>query len=101
MDYYELSIPEIVRLLGARLKEYRMRVRLTQRELSEKSGLTIVTIHKIETGAVSNISLGTFLLILKSIELIDNIDLLLPELPQSPYLLRKGKKLKRIYHSRT
>ncbi len=100
MNYYELSIPEIVRLLGARLKEYRMRALLTQKELSEQSGLTIVTIHKIETGAAYNMSLGTFLLILKSIKQIENIDYLLPELPQSPYLLKKGKKLKRIYHSR-
>ena len=32
-DYYEYSTPELVRLLGERFKEYRMRCNFTQKEV--------------------------------------------------------------------
>lgn len=32
IDYYEYSIPELVKLLGARLKDYRLRSNMTQKE---------------------------------------------------------------------
>ena len=31
-DFYEYSTPELVRLLGSRFKEYRMRCNLTQKD---------------------------------------------------------------------
>lgn len=40
-DYYGYSVPEPVRLPGARFKEYRMRANLTQREVAEQAGLTV------------------------------------------------------------
>lgn len=99
-DYYEYSVPELVRLLGSRFREYRMRAGMTQKEVAEQSGITVTTIHKFETGAASNISLGTFLLLLKAIEQIAAIDELLPKLPESPYLFVKEKKVQRIRHKR-
>ena len=99
-DYYEYAVPELVRLLGSRFKEYRMRSNMTQKEVSEQSGITVTTIHKFESGAASNISLGTFLLLLKAIEQIEAIDNLLPELPESPYLYVQEKKIQRIRHKK-
>ena len=32
IDYYEYSIPELVKLLGARFKDYRLRSNITQKE---------------------------------------------------------------------
>lgn len=32
IDYYEYSIPELVKLLGARLNDYRLRSNMTQKE---------------------------------------------------------------------
>ena len=58
---------------------------MTQKEVAEQSGITITTIHKFESGGATNVSLGTFLQLLKAIEQIDAIDGLLPELPESPY----------------
>ena len=46
IDYYEYSIPELVKLLGARFKDYRLRSNMTQKEVSEQSGITISTIHR-------------------------------------------------------
>lgn len=31
IDYYEYSIPELVKLLGARFKDYRLRSNMTQK----------------------------------------------------------------------
>lgn len=99
-DYYEYSVPELVRLLGSRFKEYRMRANLTQKEVAEQAGLTVTTIYKFESGVATNVSLGTFLLLLKAIGHIDALDELLPELPESPYLYKQKKKVQRIRHKK-
>lgn len=100
-DLYEYSTPELVRLLGSRFKEYRLCCNLTQKEVAEQSGVGLTTIHKFENGTVGNVSLSTFLLLLKVVDQINALDDLLPELPESPYLMRKNnKKAQRIRHSK-
>ena len=85
-DYYEYSIPELIKLLGARFKDYRLRSNMTQKDVSEQSGITITTIHKFENGTSGNMSLGTFLLLMKAIGQINTLDELMPELPDSAAL---------------
>ena len=100
-DFYEYSTPELVRLLGNRFKEYRMRCNLTQREVAEQSGIGLTTIHKFENGTAGNLSLSTFLLLLKVVGQINALDDLLPELPESPYLIRReNKKAQRVRHAK-
>ncbi len=96
---YEYSTPEIVRLLGERFRDYRMRRNLTQREVSQRSGIGLTTIHKFERGTARNVSLSTLIILLKTIGLIDNLDKVMPELPPSPYLLRDNDQpAQRIRH---
>lgn len=98
-DFYEYSVPELVRLLGDRFKEYRLRCNLTQKEVAQLSGIGMTTIHKFENGTAGNLSLSTFLLLLKVVGRIDSVDSLLPSLPDSPYLRRAGNKpARRIRH---
>lgn len=97
-DYYEYSIPELISLLGQRFKDYRLRSEMTQKDVAEQSGITINTIHKFENGKAGNMSLGTFLLLMKSIGCIQQLDEVLPELPESAYLVNEGKKVQRIKH---
>ena len=99
-DYYEYSIPELIKMLGARFKDYRLRCNMTQKEVSVQSGITITTIHKFENGTGGNVSLGTFILLMKSIGRLDAIDGLLPELPPSAYLVKEEKKVQRIRHKK-
>ena len=100
VDFYEYSTPELVRLLGERFKEYRMRCNLTQKEVAEQSGIGLTTIHKFENGTAGNLSLSTFILLLKVIGQVDALDDVMPELPESPYLVRKEKKkAQRIRHT--
>ena len=100
-NFYEYSTPELVRLLGERFKEYRMRCNLTQKEVAEQSGIGLTTIHKFENGTAGNLSLSTFILLLKVIDQVDALDDVLPELPESPYLVRREeKKAQRIRHTK-
>ncbi len=58
-------------------------------------------ILKFENGTAGNLSLATFLLLLKVVGQIDAINDVLPELPPSPYLMRKDeKKAQRIRHTK-
>ena len=66
-DLYEYSTPEIVRLMGTRFKDYRMRCGLTQKDISEQSGIGLTTIHKFESGVADNLTLSTFILLMKAI----------------------------------
>ena len=99
-DFYEYSTPELVRLLGSRFKDYRMRCNLTQKEVAEQSGIGLTTIHKFENGTAGNLSLSTFILLLRVVGLVNALDDVLPELPESPYLVRREeKKAQRIRHT--
>ena len=99
-DLYEYSTPELVRLLGSRFKDYRMRCNLTQKEVAEQSGIGLTTIHKFENGTAGNLSLSTFILLLRVVGQVNTLDDVLPELPESPYLVRREeKKAQRIRHT--
>ena len=99
-DFYEYSTPELVRLLGSRFKEYRMRCNLTQKEVAEQSGIGLTTIHKFEKGTANSLSLSTFILLLRVVGQVNALDDVLPELPESPYLVRREeKKAQRIRHT--
>lgn len=100
-DYFEYSAPELVKLLGVRFKDYRLRANLTQKEVAETTGLSILTIHRFENSTVNNISLATFLLLLKAVGCINDLDALMPEQPESPYLYKENnKKTQRVRHSK-
>ena len=99
-DFYEYSTPELVRLLGSRFKDYRMRCNLTQKEVAEQSGIGLTTIHKFENGTAGNLSLSTFISLLRVVGQLNALDDVLPELPESPYLVRREeKKAQRIRHT--
>ena len=102
MDWNDYSNPEIVRLLGQRYREYRLRVGLTQKEVAEKSNVTATTIHKFETGVSTDISFSTLASLLRAIGLIENVDGLLPDLFPSPYLVtEKNERKQRVRHKKS
>ncbi|MDE7456041.1 MAG: helix-turn-helix domain-containing protein [Prevotella sp.] len=100
-DYTEYSAPELVKMLGVRFKDYRLRAQLTQKDVAELTGLTIPTIQRFENGMSGNISLGTFLLLTKAIGCINGLDELMPEQPESLYLYNdNNKKAQRVRHKK-
>ena len=100
-DYSEYSAPELVRMLGSRFKDYRLRANMTQKEVAEMSGLSVLTVYRFENGTVTNISLNTFLLLLKTVGCINDLRGLMPEQPESPYLYRENsQKIQRVRHKK-
>ena len=100
-NYSDYSAPELVKMLGGRFKDYRLRANMTQKEVAEMSGLSVLTVHRFENGTVTNISLNTFLLLLKAVGSINDLNELMPEQPESPYLYNENKqKIQRVKHKK-
>ena len=98
----QMRTSEIVAMLGRRFKDYRIGCDMTQKEVSEQSGISIVTLRNFENGKLYNVTLGTFIELLRAIGFMDGIDDVLPEVPVSPYELEKiqqGKR-KRVRHAK-
>jgi len=96
----ELSDPAILQRLGGRIRDYRIRMEMTQSELADKSGVSMGTVVRIEQGkAVSTLLLIT---LLRTLGVLENLETLLPELGISPIQLRKmqGRKVQRIRHKK-
>ena len=95
-----LPTPDIIRNLGLRFRDYRMRLRMTRKEVSVAARVGMTTLYKFESGNMTDISFGTVIRLLRAIGMIENWDALLPELPESPYMYYDNdKKIQRIRHS--
>lgn len=97
-----MSNPDIVAELGRRFKEYRLSNRLTQKEVADKAGLSLVTLRQFENGKSYNINMGNFLALLRTVGCLEQVDDLLPEVPVSAYVMDRimQKKPKRIRHGK-
>lgn len=84
----------IMKELGQRLKDTRIAVSLTQKELAERAGVSSKTVERIENG--ENVRIAHVISILRAMNLTENLELLIPEQPLSPTQLHDyGKKRKR------
>lgn len=92
----EMSNMAILKEIGLRIKEYRIRQSLQQKELAESSGVSLDTIVRLENGR--NVSFERLLCVLRSLDMLENLEDFIPEPPLSPILLKKlqGKKKQRI-----
>jgi hypothetical protein len=64
------------------------------------AGLSVLSVYRFENGMVTNISLSTFLLLMKAVGCINDLNELMPEQPESPYLYKEAKKIQRVRHKR-
>ncbi|WP_321332919.1 helix-turn-helix domain-containing protein [uncultured Bacteroides sp.] len=93
-ELYEKSGSDIIREFGKRYSDYRKRMGYTQKEVAEKSGLSIFTISSFENGSSTGITLASFIKLLRAIDSLEEIEKLLPELPASPRELFKKQNKK-------
>lgn len=80
-----MSDEEILKKIGAKLKEIRLEANMKQRELSEKSGLSMFSISQIETG--HNTSILSLIQVLKVLDRMDMLEPFLKEKEVDPELL--------------
>lgn len=78
----ELSDSALLRLLGERIVQYRLRANLTQAELAAEAGVAKRTLERIEAGGGAETT--TLVRILRALNLVDGLNQLLPEIPPSP-----------------
>ena len=73
---------DVLKELGARIRQYRISLNITQAELADRCGISSSTEVRIESGVDSKIS--NYIRILKSLGLAQNLNLLAPE-PQPDF----------------
>jgi transcriptional regulator with XRE-family HTH domain len=91
-ELYEYTNAELIRELGKRYKDYRMRYGKSQKEVAEQTGLSVFTISGFERGTNTGITVVNLLKLLRAIDRLEEFDALLQELPQSPVLMYKQQK---------
>ena len=83
---------DIIALLCQRLKEYRLAARISQKEMAEKSGVSLTTISHLEQGVNRNLTLNNFISLLRVLGLEQRLSELLPELRVPPIALKQMNK---------
>ena len=83
---------DFIILLSQRLKEYRLAARISQKEMAEKSGVSLTTISHLEQGVNRNITLNNFISLLRVVGMEQRLNDLLPELPMPPMALKQMNK---------
>lgn len=85
----EMSDPAILELIGKRIKDIRLKRNMQQEELASFSGVGLSSIANIEKGKA--VSLGIFLKVLRGLDMLENLEQLVPIPPISPKLIKKLK----------
>jgi len=86
-DPYFLSDVEIMRRIGKKLRMVRLNNGITREELQTVTGIHRKTIGDAEYG--KNVTIRTFIAILRGLNMFDKLDELLREEPVSPVMMAK------------
>jgi transcriptional regulator with XRE-family HTH domain len=88
-----LSDEAILAEIGQRVRGRRIELNMTQADLADKAGIAKPTVENIERGTSGQLS--TIIRILRALDLMDNLDRLIPEpVPRPMDLLKRKKKLR-------
>lgn len=82
----------LVLSLGSKLKQARINANLSQKQLAEIIGKSRTAVERAERGKCN---LSTFVSIMQALNLVDQLEMFLPEQPISPVSLAKIKSKKR------
>lgn len=96
----ELTDMAVLHEIGDRLERRRIDAGLTQAQLAEEAGISKRTLERIEAGHSTDFAM--LLRVLRVLKLLPALDQLVPDLPQSPLVLLKGRgrARKRVGQSR-
>lgn len=92
----KLNYQEYQKLIGDRIKQYRVNAGISQKELENESGVSVRSISRLEQGA--SVQLESLIKILSALNLERNIDLLIPDQTKRPsfYLMDNDKPKQRV-----
>ena len=91
-----LSSQEYQKLIGNRIKQYRVNAGVSQKDLENESGVSVRSISRLEQGA--SVQLESLIKILSALNLESNIELLIPDQTKRPsfYLKDNDKPKQRV-----
>ncbi len=92
MMYFAMTDKAVVKELGTRLKTLRLRSNRTQKNIAESAGLSITAIQGAEKGETT---LLTLIKVMRTLDVLDNLDSFLPQTEISPLQLAKIEQRKR------
>jgi transcriptional regulator with XRE-family HTH domain len=81
-----MSDEALLQELGHRVARLRLERNLTQAQLAEQAGISKRTLERLEAGAAAT-QLSLFLRVLRQLDLLEGLELLLPEPKPSPIAL--------------
>lgn len=91
----DLSDEAVLQELGHRIAQYRLNQDKTQAALAQEAGVSIRTMARIEHG--DSVQASSIIRILRALQLVENLDTLIPEPAVSPVqqLKMQGKQRQR------
>ena len=89
MSWNNESVPRLLEIIGQAIKGRRVGKNVTQGELAKLSGVSHASIARFETGK-GNISLENLLLILKALEMADELKVIFKDKEDSPSMLARA-----------
>lgn len=96
----EMSNKAILFEIGNRMRNCRIRKNMQQQELAIASGVNVTTIQRLEKGLP--VTTEKLISVLRALDILENIEGLLPTPPLSPILMRKlqGKTKMRVRNTK-
>ena len=89
-----MTVSEVVSEIGCRIAERRLGLNWTQRELAEKSGLSLSTLVRLESG-IGNPRLEALVAVCTAMNLTEGFESLLPAVRATPQEIVAGVKSRR------
>lgn len=98
----QISDHSVLQEIGQRLSRIRLNRNWTQRQLADKAGLGLRTVQRMESGEAAT-QLSGFIKVCRALNILEKLDVLLPESALSPIDLMKmqGKLRKRASGQKT
>ncbi len=96
MNLKKYSNTQILQMLGLRFRDYRLLMNLSQGDLAKAAGVSVSTIHKFETGTITNMNIVNLMALLRQVGLLDRFDDLIPEQPENPFLMVHKHQQQRV-----
>ena len=86
-----MSDEALLKELGQRVARHRLERNLSQAQLAEQAGISKRTLERLESGAAAT-QLSLFLRVLRQLDLLERLELLIPEPQPSPLALLELQK---------
>ena len=102
LDAQNQTPARVIIRLGQRYKATRIAMEITQKDVADRTGISMSTIRRFENGLTFNITLANFIALLQAIGMADNLEDTIPEVLTDPNVLfnLQSKQRKRASHGK-